>query len=131
PYAGWGAYGASKAALLHLSRIWDEELAPHGVRVEAIDPGDMDTPLHALAVPAADPAELRRPAGAQPRATGPRRGPRSPCPTPIRRSCAGRRTPPAISSHASWPGPSLRQPRPRGAGRDRPPRREAPPRRGA
>src|SRR5439155_26792817 len=25
-YAGWGAYGASKAALLHLSRIWDEEL---------------------------------------------------------------------------------------------------------
>ena len=27
PYAGWGAYGASKAALAHLSRIWDEELA--------------------------------------------------------------------------------------------------------
>src|ERR1700675_3559432 len=29
PYAGWGAYGASKAALLHLSRIWNEELAEH------------------------------------------------------------------------------------------------------
>jgi len=62
PYPGWGAYGASKAALLHLSRIWNEELASHGIRVEAIDPGDMDTPLHALAVPDADPATLKRPA---------------------------------------------------------------------
>jgi len=61
PYAGWGAYGASKAALLHLSRIWDEELRPHGVRVIAVDPGDMDTPLHAQAVPDADPATLKRP----------------------------------------------------------------------
>lgn len=64
PYAGWGAYGASKAALLHLSRIWDEELSPHGVRVLALDPGDMDTPLHALAVPDADPATLERPEAA-------------------------------------------------------------------
>lgn len=61
PYPGWGAYGASKAALQHLSRIWDEELREHGVRVSAIDPGDMDTPLHALAVPDADPATLKRP----------------------------------------------------------------------
>ncbi len=64
PYAGWGAYGASKAALSHMSRIWDEELRPHGVRVQAIDPGDMDTPLHALAVPDADFASLKRPADA-------------------------------------------------------------------
>jgi NAD(P)-dependent dehydrogenase (short-subunit alcohol dehydrogenase family) len=63
-YAGWGAYGASKAALAHLSRIWDEELREHGVRVVAIDPGDMDTPLHALALPDADPASLKRPADA-------------------------------------------------------------------
>jgi len=62
PYAGWGAYGASKAALLHLSRIWNEELAEHRVRVLSFDPGDMDTPLHALAVPDADPAGLKRPA---------------------------------------------------------------------
>jgi NAD(P)-dependent dehydrogenase (short-subunit alcohol dehydrogenase family) len=62
PYPGWGAYGASKAALHHLSRIWDEELAPHGIRVLSHDPGDMDTPLHALAVPEADPAALRPPA---------------------------------------------------------------------
>jgi len=60
-YPGWGAYGASKAALLHMSRIWDVELRPHGVSVRAVDPGDMDTPLHALAVPDADPASLKRP----------------------------------------------------------------------
>ena len=38
PYAGWGAYGASKAAFLHMSKIWDRELRAHGVRVQAIDP---------------------------------------------------------------------------------------------
>jgi NAD(P)-dependent dehydrogenase (short-subunit alcohol dehydrogenase family) len=61
-YAGWGAYGASKAAVAHMSRIWDEELREHGVRVIAHDPGDMDTPMHALALPDADPATLKRPA---------------------------------------------------------------------
>jgi NAD(P)-dependent dehydrogenase (short-subunit alcohol dehydrogenase family) len=61
PYARWGAYGASKAALSHMSRIWDEELRPHGVRVLAVDPGDMDTPLHALALPDADRAALKDP----------------------------------------------------------------------
>jgi NAD(P)-dependent dehydrogenase (short-subunit alcohol dehydrogenase family) len=61
PYAGWGAYGASKAALAHMSRIWHEELAPHGIAVVALDPGDMDTPLHAATVPDADPATLKRP----------------------------------------------------------------------
>ena len=63
-YAGWGAYGASKAALLHLSHIWDEELRGHGIRVLAFDPGDMDTPMHAAAVPDADPATLKAPAQA-------------------------------------------------------------------
>ena len=64
PYVGWGAYGASKAALSQMSRIWNEELREHGVRVEVVDPGDMDTPLHALAVPDADPATLKRPSEA-------------------------------------------------------------------
>ena len=63
-YPNWGAYGASKAALHHLSRIWNEELASEGVRIVSIDPGDMDTPLHALAVPDADPATLKRPEAA-------------------------------------------------------------------
>ena len=61
PYAGWGAYGASKAALAHMSRIWNEELRAHGVAVVAADPGDMDTPMHAAALPDADPATLKRP----------------------------------------------------------------------
>jgi NAD(P)-dependent dehydrogenase (short-subunit alcohol dehydrogenase family) len=64
PYAHWGAYGASKAALLHLSRIWHEELREHGITVTAVDPGDMDTPLHAAALPDADPATLKQPADA-------------------------------------------------------------------
>ena len=63
-YPGWGAYGASKAALHHLSRIWDAELASEGVRVLTVDPGDMDTPLHAAAVPDADRSALKRPATA-------------------------------------------------------------------
>ena len=64
PYAQWGAYGASKAALHHMSRIWDAELKADGVRVISVDPGDMDTPLHAAAIPDADPASLKRPATA-------------------------------------------------------------------
>jgi NAD(P)-dependent dehydrogenase (short-subunit alcohol dehydrogenase family) len=60
-YAGWGAYGASKAAFAHMSRIWNEELAHQGIRFLSLDPGDMDTPLHALAIPDADPATLKRP----------------------------------------------------------------------
>src|ERR671938_1216454 len=61
PYTGWGAYGASKAALHHLSRIWGEEHAGERVRFLSLDPGDMDTPMHAAAIPDADPATLKRP----------------------------------------------------------------------
>ena len=61
PYPTWGAYGASKAALQHLSRIWGEEHAEDGVRFLSLDPGDMDTPMHAAAVPDADPSTLKRP----------------------------------------------------------------------
>jgi NAD(P)-dependent dehydrogenase (short-subunit alcohol dehydrogenase family) len=60
----WGAYGASKAALRHLSAIWDAELVSDGVRFLSIDPGDMDTPLHAAAVPDADPTALKTPEAA-------------------------------------------------------------------
>jgi NAD(P)-dependent dehydrogenase (short-subunit alcohol dehydrogenase family) len=63
-YRCWGAYGASKAALHHLSRIWEAELATEGVHVLSVDPGDMDTPFHALALPDADPATLKRPGAA-------------------------------------------------------------------
>jgi NAD(P)-dependent dehydrogenase (short-subunit alcohol dehydrogenase family) len=63
-YPSWGAYGAAKAALRHMTAIWAEEAKDEGVRFLSIDPGDMDTPLHALAVPDADPATLKRPEGA-------------------------------------------------------------------
>jgi NAD(P)-dependent dehydrogenase (short-subunit alcohol dehydrogenase family) len=61
PYPQWGAYGASKAALHHMSRIWNEELSDAGLSILSLDPGDMDTPMHAAAIPDADPATLKRP----------------------------------------------------------------------
>jgi NAD(P)-dependent dehydrogenase (short-subunit alcohol dehydrogenase family) len=61
PYPHWGAYGASKAALRHMSRVWHEELRTARITVLTLDPGDMDTPLHSAAVPDADPASLKRP----------------------------------------------------------------------
>ncbi len=60
-YPSWGAYGASKAALDHLSRTWAAELAGTGVRALSIDPGEMDTLMHAQAIPDADRASLARP----------------------------------------------------------------------
>jgi NAD(P)-dependent dehydrogenase (short-subunit alcohol dehydrogenase family) len=63
-YPTWGAYGASKAALRHLSAIWNAELEAEGVRFLSPDPGDMDTPLHAQAAPDADRSTLKRPEAA-------------------------------------------------------------------
>jgi NAD(P)-dependent dehydrogenase (short-subunit alcohol dehydrogenase family) len=61
-YPGWGAYGLSKAALDHLSRTWAVELSGTGVSVYAIDPGEMNTQMHAEAIPDADPGTLTDPA---------------------------------------------------------------------
>jgi NAD(P)-dependent dehydrogenase (short-subunit alcohol dehydrogenase family) len=61
-YPRWGAYGVSKAAQDQLSRVLAAELADTGVRVLAVDPGEMDTKMHADAIPEADPATLQRPA---------------------------------------------------------------------
>jgi NAD(P)-dependent dehydrogenase (short-subunit alcohol dehydrogenase family) len=60
-YPGWGAYGVSKSALRQLTAIWAEEAKADRIGFLSIDPGDMDTPLHALAVPDADPSTLKRP----------------------------------------------------------------------
>jgi NAD(P)-dependent dehydrogenase (short-subunit alcohol dehydrogenase family) len=60
-YPGWGAYSASKAALHHLSRVWNEELSGNGIHFLSLDPGDMDTALHAAAVPDADRPLLKKP----------------------------------------------------------------------
>ena len=61
-YPRWGAYSASKAAADHLARVWAAELAGSGVRVVAIDPGEMDTAMHSAAIPDADRSVLQRPA---------------------------------------------------------------------
>ncbi len=61
-YPRWGSYGVSKAAQDHLSRILAAELDGSGVRVLAVDPGEMDTVMHRDAMPEADPATLARPA---------------------------------------------------------------------
>ena len=61
-YPRWGAYGVSKAALDHLGRIWAAELEATGVRFLTVDPGEMDTRMHAEAMPEADPRGLADPA---------------------------------------------------------------------
>jgi NAD(P)-dependent dehydrogenase (short-subunit alcohol dehydrogenase family) len=60
-YPRWGAYGVSKAAQDHLSRQWAAEVGELGVRVFAVDPGEMDTEMHALAMPDADRSSLADP----------------------------------------------------------------------
>jgi NAD(P)-dependent dehydrogenase (short-subunit alcohol dehydrogenase family) len=53
-YAGWGAYGASKAALDLVSRTAAGELRDRGVSVVSVDPGDMRTRMHEEAFPGED-----------------------------------------------------------------------------
>ena len=43
--AGRAAYGATKAALLNLTQVMAFELAPHGIRVNNVAPGPIETPL--------------------------------------------------------------------------------------
>ena len=43
---GYGAYSASKAAVLALTRAAALELAPKGIRVNSISPGGVDTPMN-------------------------------------------------------------------------------------
>ena len=61
-YPRWGAYSVSKAAQDHLSRVLAAELDGTGVRILAVDPGEMDTVMHAAAIPDADRSALARPA---------------------------------------------------------------------
>lgn len=58
-YPRWGAYGVSKAAQDHLARSFASELDP--VRFFSVDPGEMDTKMHADAIPDADRSALARP----------------------------------------------------------------------
>lgn len=53
-YAGWGPYGASKAALELLTRTLATELQDRGVSAVIVDPGDMRTRMHQEAFPDED-----------------------------------------------------------------------------
>ncbi len=60
-YPNWGGYGATKAALEHVSRVLAAELEGSAIRVLVADPGDMNTAMHRDAIPDADPSTLRDP----------------------------------------------------------------------
>jgi NAD(P)-dependent dehydrogenase (short-subunit alcohol dehydrogenase family) len=45
PFANMSVYCASKAAVLALTRSWAQELAPEGIRVNAVSPGPIETPM--------------------------------------------------------------------------------------
>jgi NAD(P)-dependent dehydrogenase (short-subunit alcohol dehydrogenase family) len=51
PYAGVAAYSLSKAALSHLVRVLDLELRPQGIRVNAVAPQLIDTPVNRSFLP--------------------------------------------------------------------------------
>jgi NAD(P)-dependent dehydrogenase (short-subunit alcohol dehydrogenase family) len=55
PGPGFSLYAASKAAVESLTRSWALELAPQGIRVNAIAPGPVDTPVF---IKAGLPAEM-------------------------------------------------------------------------
>ena len=61
-YSNWGAYSVSKAALDGMTRTWAAELEGTGVRMYAVDPGDMNTAMHLAALPDDDVAGLADPA---------------------------------------------------------------------
>lgn len=61
-YPGWGAYGISKFGIEGMSQTWAAELEDSGVRVNWVDPGDMNTAMHRAAEPDEDPTQWANPA---------------------------------------------------------------------
>ncbi len=60
-YPTWGAYGVSKAALDHMTRVWAAELEGTGVRINSVDPGDMDTAMKRASEPDGDASQWAKP----------------------------------------------------------------------
>jgi len=63
-YEGWGGYGAAKAALDQMAAVLAVE--EPGLRVHAVDPGDMRTAMHQRAFPGEDISDRPDPATAVP-----------------------------------------------------------------
>ncbi len=61
PYGGWSGYGASKAAFNLAVDVLNVELRDSGIMAINIDPGDMNTEMHRLALPDADIGALKHP----------------------------------------------------------------------
>ena len=61
-YPGWGAYGISKFGIEGMSQTWAAELEGTDVRLNWVDPGDMNTAMHRAAEPDADPNQWANPA---------------------------------------------------------------------
>ncbi|KHE69862.1 SDR family NAD(P)-dependent oxidoreductase [Halobacillus sp. BBL2006] len=51
---GWGAYSVSKFGVEGLTAIWADELKDTGVTINLVDPGEMNTRMHDIAIPDCD-----------------------------------------------------------------------------
>jgi NAD(P)-dependent dehydrogenase (short-subunit alcohol dehydrogenase family) len=61
PFAYFGPYGASKAALEHMVKIWAAEITKTPVRANLLDPGVVRTNMRAQAFPGEDPTQHPEP----------------------------------------------------------------------
>jgi NAD(P)-dependent dehydrogenase (short-subunit alcohol dehydrogenase family) len=59
--ARWGAYAVSKFAIEGLTQVLAEELKPHNITVNSVNPGSLATEMRRQAYPNENPALLRKP----------------------------------------------------------------------
>ncbi|MCC5875879.1 MAG: SDR family oxidoreductase [Candidatus Sumerlaeia bacterium] len=59
--ANWGAYAASKAAVINFTETISEEISKYGIRINCINPGATRTMMREEAFPKEDPATLPHP----------------------------------------------------------------------
>ncbi|MBF0357109.1 MAG: SDR family NAD(P)-dependent oxidoreductase [Magnetococcales bacterium] len=57
----WGAYAASKAALVNLTETWSDELGKTSVRMNSVNPGATATAMRASAYPGENPNTIPQP----------------------------------------------------------------------